>query len=86
MHGYVAVRLALSFKRSTLKLVTFPPFRWMFDCSRVPGLDGSDWSVSAAKETDDGIIGHIVVFRHNQPWMIETSSEGRLLSVSELEK
>ena len=35
----------------------------MFDCCRVPGLSGMDWSVSYSVPENRGIYGHIVVLR-----------------------
>lgn len=58
----------------------------MFDCCRVPGLEGVDWSVTGAKPGQDGNEGHIVVFRKNQPWKVDVSVNGRLLSTAELER
>ncbi|KAG8985626.1 Carnitine O-acetyltransferase mitochondrial, partial [Tulasnella sp. 427] len=60
-------------------------WRWMFDCCRIPGLEGADWSVTGAKSTDTGDEGHIIVLRRNRPWKLEVSKDGRLLSVGELE-
>ncbi|KAG6821483.1 hypothetical protein H0H93_010207 [Arthromyces matolae] len=61
-------------------------YRWMFDCCRVPGPDGLDWSVSYAKEGDSGNSGHIVVFRNNRVWRVEAAVDGRILSTAEFEK
>ncbi|KAJ8521273.1 hypothetical protein ONZ45_g2023 [Pleurotus djamor] len=61
-------------------------YRWMFDCCRVPGPQGLDWSVTYAKEGDKGDSGHIVVFRNNRPWKIEATKDGRILSTSEFEE
>ena len=61
-------------------------YRWMFDCSRVPGPDGLDWSVTYAKPTDDGTSGHIVVFRNNRPWKVTVTDGGRILSTEEIER
>lgn len=58
----------------------------MFDCSRVPGPEGVDWSVSYAKEGDIGESGHIVVFRKGRVWKLEPWQNGHLLSVEEIEK
>lgn len=60
--------------------------RWMFDCCRVPGPHGLDWSVSYAKQGDSGDLGHIVVFRNNRVWKVETAQNGRILSTAEIEK
>ncbi|KIO21980.1 hypothetical protein M407DRAFT_28466 [Tulasnella calospora MUT 4182] len=61
-------------------------WRWMFDCCRIPGLEGADWSVTGAKPSDTGNEGHIIVLRRNRPWKVEISKDGRLLSVAEIEK
>lgn len=58
----------------------------MFDCCRVPGPQGLDWSISYAKAGDSGDSGHIVVFRHNRAWKVEATSDGRILSTAEIEK
>lgn len=58
----------------------------MFDCSRVPGPEGVDWSVSYAKEGDLGESGHVVVFRKGRVWKLEPWQNGHLLSVEEIEK
>ncbi|EGN96676.1 hypothetical protein SERLA73DRAFT_184805 [Serpula lacrymans var. lacrymans S7.3] len=60
-------------------------FRWMFDCCRVPGPQGLDWSISYADGTH-GSIGHIIVIRKNRFWKLDTIVDGRLLSVDELER
>ncbi|KAJ6581882.1 carnitine acetyl transferase [Mycena capillaripes] len=61
-------------------------YRWMFDCCRVPGPEGLDWSVTYAKPGDTGDSGHIIVFRNNRPWKVQTTQDGRILSIRELEK
>ena len=58
----------------------------MFDCCRVPGLEGKDWSVTYAKEGDTGNSGHIIVLRKGRVWRLDPWQNGRLLSVAELEK
>ena len=58
----------------------------MFDCCRVPGLGGTDWSVTYAKEGDTGNSGHIIVLRKGRVWRLDPWQNGRLLSVAELEK
>ncbi|KAJ7195863.1 carnitine acetyl transferase [Mycena rebaudengoi] len=57
-------------------------YRWMFDCCRVPGLEGLDWSV----RYDAGENTHIVVFRNNRVWKVQTAQNGRILSTDEIEK
>ena len=83
LHGHVPVRTSLT--RITLFLPTSHA-RWMFDCCRVPGPDGLDWSVTYAKQGDLGDSGHIVVFRQNRPWKVDTAKDGRILSTAELER
>ncbi|THU92738.1 acyltransferase ChoActase/COT/CPT [Dendrothele bispora CBS 962.96] len=60
-------------------------YRWMFDCCRLPGPEGLDWSVSYAKEGDHGDSGHIIVLRKNRVWKIDASKDGRILSTDEFE-
>ena len=62
-----------------------PLYRWMFDCCRIPGLQGLDWSVSHAGTNVDE-VGHIIVVRRNRFWMIKGIVDGRILSMTELEK
>ena len=57
-------------------------YRWMFDCCRVPGLEGADWSVTHAKETP----GHILVIRRGRFWRVDAWQDGNLLSVADIEK
>jgi carnitine O-acetyltransferase len=58
----------------------------MFDCCRVPGLDGKDFSVTAAKEGETGDSGFIVVIRKGRFWKVDISVQNRLLSTAELER
>ena len=60
--------------------------RWMFDCCRVPGPQGLDWSVSHAKPGDAGDTGHIIVIRKNRFWKMEATDNGRILSTAEFER
>ncbi|KAJ4473588.1 carnitine acetyl transferase [Lentinula aciculospora] len=60
-------------------------YRWMFDCCRIPGLDGLDWSKSFAVEGDTGDSGHIIVMRKNRVWKINAAVNGRILSTDEFE-
>ena len=57
----------------------------MFDCCRIPGPQGLDWSVSYAKESDLGDSGHIIVFRNNRVWKVEVAKDGQLLSTHDME-
>lgn len=58
----------------------------MFDCCRVPGPQGLDWSVSYAKQDDSGDSGHIVVFRKNRVWKVDVTNNGQILSTNDIEK
>lgn len=58
----------------------------MFDCCRIPGQQGLDWSVTYAKQGDDGSSGHVIVIRKGRFWKLDAWQAGRLLSVDELEK
>jgi carnitine O-acetyltransferase len=60
--------------------------RWMFDCCRIPGPQGLDWSTTYAKEGDEGNTGHIVVFRNNRVWKVDLAPHGEILSTEEIEK
>ncbi|TDL15650.1 acyltransferase ChoActase/COT/CPT [Rickenella mellea] len=61
-------------------------YRWLFDCCRIPGLDGLDWSVSHAKEGDKGDSGHVVAIRRGRVWKIDIAKDGKLLSTDDLER
>jgi carnitine O-acetyltransferase len=52
----------------------------MFDCCRVPGPQGLDWSVSYATPDDTGDSGHVVVLRHGRFWRLDLAPSGALLS------
>ena len=58
----------------------------MFDCCRIPGPSGLDWSISYSKEGETGYTGHIVVVRKNRFWKINTSHNGHILGIDELER
>ncbi|QRW17279.1 carnitine O-acetyltransferase [Rhizoctonia solani] len=61
--------------------------RWMFDCCRVPGTDGKDFSVSFAQAGDTGDSGHVVVIRNGRLWRVDASApDGGLLGTDELQK
>ncbi|KAI0364352.1 carnitine acetyl transferase [Pilatotrama ljubarskyi] len=60
-------------------------WRWMFDCSRVPGPE-VDWCVSHAKEGDRGRSGHVVVLCRGRFWKLEPWQNGELLSLDELQR
>jgi carnitine O-acetyltransferase len=59
--------------------------RWMFDCARVPGTEGLDWSVSHAKLGDTSGDGHVVVLRNGHFWRLDAAQDGHILSTAELE-
>jgi carnitine O-acetyltransferase len=54
----------------------------MFDCCRVPGPEGLDWSVSYAKPGELGDSGHIIVIRKNGVWKIDACKDGKILPFS----
>ncbi|KAG0709305.1 acyltransferase ChoActase/COT/CPT [Suillus ampliporus] len=60
-------------------------YRWMFDCCRIPGLEGLDWSTSHTGANADE-LGHIIIVRKNRFWKLKGIVNGRILSMSELEK
>lgn len=60
--------------------------RWMFDCCRIPGLEGADFSLSHAKPEDTGEKGHIIVLRKGRLWKLYIDKDGTLLSTSDLQK
>lgn len=60
-------------------------YRWMFDCCRIPGLEGLDWSISHTGANADE-LGHIIIVRKNRFWKLKGIVNGRILSMSELEK
>jgi Choline/Carnitine o-acyltransferase len=60
-------------------------YSWMFDCARVPGTEGLDWSVSHAKDGDTSGDGHIVVLRNGHFWRLDAAKDGQILSTAELE-
>jgi carnitine O-acetyltransferase len=60
--------------------------RWLFDCCRVPGPQGMDWSVTNAKEGDLGDSGHIVIIRKNRVWKVEGTKNGKILSLTDFER
>jgi carnitine O-acetyltransferase len=57
----------------------------MFDCCRIPGLQGLDWSTSYAGFKADE-LGHITIVRRNRFWKLQGIVNGRILSMTELEK
>ncbi|KAF8603875.1 carnitine acetyl transferase [Ceratobasidium sp. AG-I] len=62
-------------------------WRWMFDCCRIPGTDGKDFSTSYAQAGDTGDTGYIVVIRNGRLWKVEASAPGGgLLGTEDLER
>jgi carnitine O-acetyltransferase len=57
----------------------------MFDCCRIPGPEGLDWSTSYAKEGEIGDTGHIIVIRKNRFWKVNATKNGRILGTKEIE-
>ncbi|KAF7795054.1 hypothetical protein EIP86_006198 [Pleurotus ostreatoroseus] len=61
-------------------------WRWMFDCCRIPGQQGLDWSVSAAKEGDDGYSGHVIILRNGRVWKLDMWKDGVLMKLKDIEQ
>jgi carnitine O-acetyltransferase len=61
-------------------------WRWMFDACRIPGAQGLDWSVSAAKAGDTGDFGHIIVLRQGRFWKVDISNGDQLLGSKDLQR
>ncbi|KIJ65645.1 hypothetical protein HYDPIDRAFT_130991 [Hydnomerulius pinastri MD-312] len=60
-------------------------YRWMFDCSRVPGPQGVDWSVSyAGSPNPSPDLGHIIVVRKNRFWKVKAEVDGTVLGMGDL--
>lgn len=60
------------------------PYRWMFDCCRIPGVP-VDWSISYASSSRAAIdLTHIVVVRKNRFWKVNVEVEGKVLGMAEL--
>lgn len=58
----------------------------MFDCCRVPGPEGLDWSISYANPGQASGTGHIIVIRKNRFWKVNATHSGRILGTKEFEK
>ncbi|KAI0035341.1 acyltransferase ChoActase/COT/CPT [Vararia minispora EC-137] len=96
VHRAAALARASMFFRKMLKRGELKPegtkdtsfcmdtFRWMFDCCRVPGPEGLDWSVSYARPDDLGDSGHIAVVRNGRFWRLDMTQGGQLLSTLDL--
>jgi carnitine O-acetyltransferase len=63
-------------------------WRWMFDACRIPGAQGLDWSVSAAKQGDEVTKheGHVIVLRKGRFWKVDVAPNGHILSSADLAK
>ncbi|KAG8220958.1 acyltransferase ChoActase/COT/CPT [Butyriboletus roseoflavus] len=60
-------------------------YRWMFDCCRVPGTQGVDWSVShAASPNPHDHLGHVIVVRKNRFWKIKAEVGGEVAGMRDL--
>ncbi|EIN09589.1 acyltransferase ChoActase/COT/CPT [Punctularia strigosozonata HHB-11173 SS5] len=57
-------------------------YRWMFDCSRIPGLQGLDWSTSYANENPE----HVVVLRKGRFWKVTAAKDGQVLSTGDIRR
>ena len=58
----------------------------MFDCCRVPGIGGKDWSVTYAQAGDTGDSGHVVLIRKGRFWRLDPFKDGKLLSSQDMER
>lgn len=59
----------------------------MFDCSRVPGPEGIDWSVSyAGSPNPTSDLGHIIVVRKNRFWKVKAEANGKVIGMGDLMK
>ncbi|KAI0773287.1 carnitine acetyl transferase [Trametes elegans] len=97
LHRAASLVRAVMLFREQYKLGQVPPeatkegpicmdsWRWMFDCSRVPG-PGLDWCVSHAQEGDRGRSGHVIVLHRGRVWKLEPWQNGELLSLDELQR
>jgi carnitine O-acetyltransferase len=60
-------------------------YRWMFDCCRVPGPQGVDWSVSyAGSPKPEADLGHIIVVRKNRFWKVKAEVDGKVAGMDVL--
>lgn len=67
---------------------TFPlifQLSWMFDCCRVPGTQGHDWSVSyAGSPNPHDDLGHVIVIRKNRFWKIKAQVGDKVVGMGDL--
>ncbi|KAG9313003.1 acyltransferase ChoActase/COT/CPT [Chiua virens] len=60
-------------------------YRWMFDCCRVPGAQGIDWSVSyAGSPNPHDDLGHVIVVRKNRFWKIKVQVGDKVAGMGDL--
>jgi carnitine O-acetyltransferase len=58
---------------------------WMFDCCRVPGTQGHDWSVSyAGSPNPHDDLGHVIVIRKNRFWKMKAQVDGKVVGMGDL--
>ena len=86
MYGHLEVRFHPHISSFTLFMLTWRVARWMFDCCRVPGTGGKDWSVTYAREGDIGDSGHVILIRKGRFWRLDPFKDGELLSSRDLER
>ena len=86
MHGHLEVRFWPHIFSLSLFVLTWRVDRWMFDCCRVPGTGGKDWSVTYAREGDTGDSGHVMLIRKGRFWRLDPFKDGKLLSSQDLER
>lgn len=56
----------------------------MFDCSRLPGMQNTDWSTAYVHGGKHGDMGHIIVMRCGGVWKVDMCHENRILTTGEL--
>ena len=57
----------------------------MFDCCRVPGAQGVDWSVSyAGAPSPQDNLGHVIVVRKNRFWKIKAQVGDTVVGMGDL--
>ena len=86
MHGHLEVRFHQHTFSFTYSILIHHVGRWMFDCCRVPGIDGKDWSTTYAREGDTGDSGHVILIRKGRFWRLDPFKDGRLLGSQDLER
>lgn len=86
MYGHLEVRFQPHIYSLSPSVLIWHVARWMFDCCRVPGIGGKDWSVTYAREGDIGDSGHVVLVRKGRFWRLDPFKDGKLLSSQDLER